>query len=268
MSEKEVVEDAVEEVEEVVTDTDPIEALASSMGYNPDWEGDEKDRVSAEEYIRRGDRINRQASKDIKELKTQLGGYDARMQEIAVNSSRQMKAALDSQRARLTEERNNAVEVGDTETFNKVQTAIDNLEPEPTYTPNPEKAKTERMEAEFQSRNNWYQGDSPKELAMTAFALQVSSALGSSNKQYSPEEYFKKIEDAVSAQYPEQFANPSHKPTQVSPTSAPKAKGKTVWDNMLVEYPEAQEIFNDFVSDGTFKDNSADKEKYAKGVMA
>lgn len=103
---------------------------------------------------------------------------------------------------------------------------------------------------------------------MTAFALQVSSALGSSNRQYSPEEYFKKIEDAVSSQYPEQFASPSHKPTQVSPTSTPKAKGKTVWDNMLVEYPEAQEVFSDYVSDGTFKDNAADKEKYAKGVMA
>lgn len=267
MSEEEVAEKEVEEVVEAV-DTDPIEALASKMGYNPDWEGDDKDRVSAEDYILRGDKINRQASKDIRELKTQLSGYDSRMQEIAVNSSRQMKAALDSQRARLTEERSNAVEVGDTEAFNKVQTAIDNLEPAETFTPNPEKARTEKMEVEFKGRNSWYQGDSSKDLAMTAFALQVSSALGSSNRSYEPEEYFKKIEDAVREQYPEQFAQPSHKPTQVSPASAPKAVGKTVWDAMLVEYPEAQDVFGDFVSDGTFKDNAADKEKYAKGVMA
>lgn len=265
----EVVESEEPEVVEEPTDTDPIEALAVSMGYNPDWQGDESEKVSAEEYIKRTDRINRQASKDIRELKQQLSGYDARMQEIAVNSSRQMKAALDSQKARLTEERNAAVEVGDTERFNKIQTEMDSLAsaPEPAQV-DPRKAESEREEAEFKARNPWYKGTTPAHRAMTTFALQASKDIGADNPNMPIEEYFQAIEDTVKYQYAAEFANPSHKPTQVSPTSSPKAKGKTVWDGMLAEYPEAKDYFNDFVADGTYKDTAADKEKYAKEVMA
>ena len=76
----------VEAVEgEVEKAVDPVEAIAEKMGWNPNWEGPEEDKTTAEEYIMNGQKILRQSSTDIASLKSNLESIEGQMKDMSVN---------------------------------------------------------------------------------------------------------------------------------------------------------------------------------------
>jgi len=284
--ENEVVEEALEEgIDEVPStgDSDPVEKLASEMGWNPDWEGDDSERVSARDYILRGQLINRQASKDIKSLKGEIDSLQRNMKEMAVSNSKAVKAALDSQRERLMNERDAAIESGDVAAVRKYDEAIKKtetpaIEEESQYQSHPPGQPTrEQQEAykraidQFTSENHWFDpAHSDYDPYLRGQAVTIGTAIANGDPTMDPNELLDRTMAILKEKEPEYFASPSNSPNTFvsgSKKQAPKSNDGA-WSKLKSEYgEEAVEGFKICVKRGVFKDTAADRERYAKEVL-
>lgn len=240
-----------------------IEQLAEELGWNPDWEGPEEEKVSASDYIRRQQKILRQSSDDISSLRGNVDQLKSQMQKMAEQQGKTLTKALESQRQRLLEERDKAVEAGDTEAFKKADKQLNELTDEGETKEDPKTAAFQKGFVDFKSRNEWFE----KDAFLTKEALSSAQTIGMMYPDISADEFYQKVEEMVKEAHPQKFAKPSNKPTEVSGDKPEPAKSKTKWDQLVGQHPEVKDIFAEFVKDGVFKDTKEDREKYANGVL-
>lgn len=241
-----------------------VEELAEQLGWNPNWEGPEDERVSAKDYILRQQDILKKSSEDMSSLKDTVTQMRSQMQEMAENQGKEVTRALESQKRRLMEEREKAVTEGDTEAFKKADEALSSLQDAPKENPR-EKEFLEGYK-QFQARHKDWWG---KDWAMTGMAKNIAEVVGAANPDMSADEFYSTVEEEVKKAYPEKFSQPSHRPTQVSGDKPPKKSDSTAWNKLMEEFPDAnpEGVFQGFVKQGIYKDTREDREKYAKAVL-
>lgn len=278
----EAVDEDIDAVPAKAGGSDPVEKLALEMGWNPDWEGDDSEKVSAEEYIRRGQAINRQASKDIKTLKNEMKSYREQLKEMAVNNAKAVKTALDSQRERLMRDRDEAIESGDVAAVRKYDEAIKRTETPavedegyqstPPGQPTPEQQRAYKVAIDkFTEENHWFDTEhSDYDPYLRGQAITIGSAIAAGDPMMDPDELLSLTMTRLKQKEPEYFSKPSNQPnTFVSggKKAAPR-KSDSAWERLKGDYgEEAVEGFKICVSKGVYKDTAQDREKYATEVL-
>jgi len=251
-----------EAIETSVEDT--LESVARRMGW--DHEGER----SAGEFVFTTNKMLKKSSNSNKELLAKMDAMQTKMENMAMDTSRQTKQALEAQRSRLQDERKQAIEEGDTEKFSRVDKEMQDISKvqnevainvAPVVDPN-----VQQLENLFQSRNEWYKGSSAEDVVMTSDARILAQGIAADFPNLQGEEFLEKIEESMKIKYPAYFSSPAHKPTGVAPDKPQKKRASSKWDELVAEYPEIKDIFAKNVKEGLFKDDDAGREKYASGV--
>lgn len=265
---KELELDAPEDKQDQETET-TVESLAKEMGWRDDWDGPEENYVSADQFIRNAKKIQDALTNSVHHLKEDVQTMRSKMEDMAVSTGRQLAQATDQIRKRLEAEKLEAVEEGDREKYVKADSKLKELDTSPAQ--EEKKAPTQR-ERDFQEKYVKFQNDNSswweKDDEMTAYAISMGQGLFAANNNISADEYYQKVHNLVRRHFPERFENMNKgRPPAVS-GDKPAKKGKmSAWDKVVQDYPEAQQIFQNFVEDGVFKDTNEAREKYAQRVL-
>jgi len=258
-----VVESETTEVVEEESKEPTIEEQAREQGWKPkeDFEGDPEEYVSPGEFIRRGElfgKISAQSKKirELEETFKEMGSHMKKREEIMY------KKALEE----LSAERAAAVEDGDTEKFNKLDTEFQELKSnKPDYKMVPEEVQDLPQEVrDFQAKHKWFGGTSIEDKVMTQAAVEISNDLAAKNSNLSPDEEIKLVEKEVMKMFPHRFKNTKRTaPAAVassSSTSSKKTDPKD-WDKLSAHQKECAKRFaaqfDDYSIDDYIKDLKA-----------
>ena len=244
---EEIVDDIVEDIAEEVDVTtevtdesvnnstvDQLEALARENGWKPEdeWKGNPpKDGFkTAEQYVRDTFEINKTMHNSVKRM-------DNAIQELQKGEAKRMRQALEAQKERLEQQRQEAFEISDAETFNKVDEEYRKVTQE---LEKPEDNPAVKMEQEFIANNGWYNNNK----TMTAFANTIAGSLKQSFPDISAEEFFQEVEQAVKTQFPNEFKNQRREGTSAVASGTRKAttSKKKGFDSLP---PEAKQAYNE-----------------------
>ena len=241
-----------------------VESIAKEMGWSDKdgWQGDPDQWKPAADFIRDTQSISQDKGSEIVSLKKQLDVLTGEMRDMGVHQARQIKEATDAARTRLLSERSQAVEEGDTDKFNAVESQLQQINSHPAD------PLVERRAAEFQrgmadltQRNTWYATDK----SMAAFANMYGQSLAQANPNITPDEYYRSIEDVVRSQFAHKVANDKRSaPAAVAPDK-PASNKSSSWAELKSVYPEAEAAFDDLVKRKIFTND--ERESYAKQVL-
>lgn len=230
-----------------------IELKAMEMGWRPqeEWNGAPEEFVDAKEYVGRQplyEKIQSQGkalketNKAIEALKT----HYTKMQEAAV---RKAIAELEDQRAQ-------AVNDGDGDTFRKLDKRIKDAEQEVNEIQQIQKIPLVRPEPEqhpvfvhWKNQNPWYGRDE----TMSLYANALGDKLG--RQGVNPEEVLRQVEQAVKKEFPHKFRNPNKEKAPDVDTSRGSAKSTKSDEADLTD--QERQIMNTLVRGGHIT-----KEKY------
>lgn len=199
-----------QELEVPVEEELSIEEQARKQGWRPkeEFDGDEEDFVSAEEYVGRSPlyrKINKQ-NKEIRELQEAF-------KELGSHMKKREKLAYERAIKELAEERSVAVQNGDTDTFNKIDTELESLKqqmqevkPEETRIVEPVKQAPPEVDA-FVKRNKWFNGDSVEDKIMTSAAYTIDDNIKRNNPDISTAEEMNLLEKELMKMFPHKYQN-------------------------------------------------------------
>ena len=237
---EEVTEEALTVEDEVTSESvdnstgDQLEALARDNGWKPEdeWKGTPpKDGFkTAEQYVRDTFEINKTMHNSVKRM-------DHAIQEMQKGEAKRMRQALEAQKERLEQQRQEAFETADADAFNKVDAEYQKVQKElETSEDNP----ALQIEREFISKNDWYNNNK----TMTAFANTIAGSLKQSFPDISAEEFFQEVEQAVKTQFPNEFKNQRREGTSAVASGTRKAapSKKKGFDSLP---PEAKQAYNE-----------------------
>ena len=144
-------------------ETNPVEALAQKLGWNPGFKGD--GAVDAETFILRSRDINSSLGKTVNSLKKELTAVKEGMEVVQWNAERSYKgeiSRLKSEISALKSDRRKAIEEGNVTAVEHYDTQIKDLE-EAANTAPPEKKKADAGPVpeyvEWVKDNDWYEKD-------------------------------------------------------------------------------------------------------------
>jgi len=247
-----------------------INALAEKMGWNANYEGEEK--VTAEEFILRTQGINKQSSKDIASLKTTIGKLEGQIKEVATNTGKQVRQAVDQAKQRLLSERDEAIDNADKAKVKELDKEIEELggTQAPPQGPPPDiQQDYDRVISKFTAENPWFNPESEGfDAYMRGQAVQVGTAIANGQPTIKADDLLVATMDQLKKMNPEFFSTPSNKPTYVGGTTRGAPKKETSWGKLVADEPEAKNVFDEYVKQGVFKDSDAEREKYAKDVLS
>jgi len=221
--------------------------------------------VAAKQFILNADMIQRHQSGDMKKLKSQMAAQTAKIEEMGLNHARGIKIAIDSAKEKWEQEKAEAVEVGDADKVRKAEAKIKQLD-EDSRQQDAGAALANQVYAEAQGRE-WYNDKFLRREAIGAG--NDISAEGDDGKPWTdPVKFVDEVEEHLRRKYPEAFAKPSHKPTQVSPAKPAKSQGGN-WNALVGEYPDIEKAFQDLTSlpGGRYKDDKPSRELFAKDFL-
>jgi len=194
MSEAEVVEDVVEEVEDVVEDvvdeaqtpSDDEKQQAMSMGWSEKdkWRGPEDEWVDAHEFIERGKKINpilrknnERLNKEINSLRERLDTQSQTFQEFLERDRKKMQKEADQRIKSLLLEKRDAINDGDGDKVIQIEEQIEDarssVPDEPAQSPN----KADPIFEVWVEENPWLQ---------KAVNQQIANAIGEELKVENP----------------------------------------------------------------------------------
>jgi len=232
---EEVVEIATSEPE--ISDKKPelsdIEKTAMEQGWKPKDQFNGEDWVPADEFVRRGPLLKRisEQSKDLKELKAALEHF----KEIF---HKKETSTYTTRMDELLAERLKAVELSDVEAFKKIDIEIMKLNQQRGELENVKQApkiqeapKQDPAFVEFAAKHeaNWFNNNSPENIAMRAFANAIAQDLDRKHPTLAPAEGLKIVEQRVREQFPHRFNETNrNQPSKVGVSTAlPETKAST-----------------------------------------
>lgn len=201
------------EVEEQDEQNEPneIEQLAAEMGWRADFDGDGK--VDAKTFLKNTRDINRNLSRDLKDLKRQMDG-------IGRATSQMTQRAVEEERQRLEKLHEQAVEEGDTEAARQVVSKMRDL-------PQPQQEVSPEGQAFVEKHASWF----GKNTEATNFAAARTEHYA--KQGLSPARQLAATERDMKDHFPELFEDEKPKtkaqPTLAAPqrtaSAAPREKG-------------------------------------------
>jgi hypothetical protein len=212
---------------------DPIEALAQELGWTPkdQFKGDPDAWKPADQFIRDGRDITRSLSRELKEIRQNVG-------HIVQASTATLEQQIAEQKRLLETRHQEAVELGDPQTALQISRQITQLESRALAPVVPGEV------AEFAERNkDWFQ----KDARATNFALAVADEEARLGR--SPAEQVAAAEREVKKRFPELFLQVKAPPSVARPPSRAASssnRAKTFHDMPAA----AQEVANDMVARG------------------
>jgi len=233
-----------------------VEEKARAQGWVPkeEYHGPEANWKGAEEFVEVGEKIGAvQAERNeklLQEIKSLKQGMEQNMQDWNSMREQEMKAVRESSYARavkdLKEKQIEAVESGDVEEFQKIESEIANVKkPEPIKTP---QAAQPAEFIDWAAKNSWYNNDQE----LTAFADAYGASMQTQFED--PVKFYEAVGKQVKIAFPNKFegTQQSNVPDVESPTggSAPRTKGKHKFTDLP---PEAKEACNKCIKDGLYK---------------
>ena len=192
---------------------DPVEALAIELGWNPDFEGE--DKVDAKTYILKSREIQDTMREHIKEQKGQLNELSNSVAALKSHNEKVYKAEvakLKNELEDLKQERKEAIEEGDVTKVEELDERIDGVEESMTQPQKEDNETKSRNTAEFDAwlaDNKWYDDD-PE---MAAYA----DAIASENKGAPFARVAALVDRKVREMFPDKFA-------EQTPTTPTKKK--------------------------------------------
>ena len=172
------------------------ESEAKNLGWhNPsddDFRGDPDKALGAEEFVKRGETELPLIRANNKKLQKQVNDLESGREEFQAYMEGQMKR----QEAEFERRQREAVKDGDMEAFDQVAKERTAATPKAA----PVDVNVQTAVGEFQARNTWYGVDDQ----MTKYAVFMDNQIGAQNLALSPEQHFKKVEEAVMNQFPKQ----------------------------------------------------------------
>lgn len=238
-------EDAPVESEDNV-DNSEKESQAIKRGWIPadEWKGDASKHIPADEFLKKRDAFGETMKERMHALEQAVKDTSDAAKEFRAMSEkareREKKQYL-VEIERLKQARSDAVEHGDSEAFNDVDTKLREAEKEVAdipQTPPPEIK-------EFMGRNDWYGQDDGMSTATDMFFKTLNEKSGSplGEKLKATEDYIKRL-------YPEKFSNQkretAHVPDRGRRETMPKPKGRS-YGNLP---KSARDACDDFVAKG------------------
>ena len=222
--EQEVQEDVQDEEGEV--QLSPVEQLAQKIGWNPNHEGDDRNFVSAEDYILRSKEIQSTQTKQNKSLKKKVEDLTKGVNLLHQHNDTVYKVqvrALKSRVAELEGRRKEAVEDGDTAAVSAIDTQIKEIRDIPEELP-VERVQTVPDEfVEWVDDNDWYRTDQ----GMKAYADKVGEDFAKSGLPL--KKVYELVTKEVKKVFPENFETKKAVPA-VSPVESggTRSIGKSV----------------------------------------
>lgn len=195
---------------------DPVANLARDLGWRPkeEFKGNPDDWKPADEFIRTGRDVQRTTARELREVKSQLSN-------IARVTDTIFEDRWKEREAEILSARREAIEAGDVNRVEELDTARDRLRSSAT----PGQRDTPEV-AEFKSRNAWFERDPvARNLAIHVCGL---------NANLAPGEQLKIAEEEVKRRFPEHFPAPVKPQAQVNEPNGRgpgrKSNGKTFAD--------------------------------------
>lgn len=200
---------------------DPITELAVEMGFNPDYDGENK--KTAAEFIKHGAKIQRSQSEKIKDLidqSAEMRSDFVKMQETFDKSltaqQEQARKNLELQRAELEAKRYQAVDEADTEEFKRIDKQIRDIDKQAS-----DIKPSEKVPKEQEIFNDWWsdkkawlkQGSAAEKEMMKAITNFRIDNGGNATKVLDVNKELAAAEEHLKKLYPENFGlKPEEKP--------------------------------------------------------
>jgi hypothetical protein len=264
MSDEEIVEDGKVDDQKAA-----IESQAKVLGWRPKEEfvGDPDNWRDADEYLQYGrDTLpvlrenNKRLISEVQDLKKTFKEFSEHHKQSIIKTEKQ---AYEKAMADLSEKQRKAVEDQDVETFDKLEKEKEKLEPPVDVQPKKDgagqgAAKSPEMKT-WEKENPWYDGDSLKEVRMTARANEIASVLHGKGVPF--DDMLKQVKDAIKEEYPDHFKNQNaKKESAVSTPSRGAGKGTGKKGKTFEDLPDdAKAACRRFEKQGLMK-----KEDYVK----
>jgi hypothetical protein len=227
-----------------------LETFSRTQGWNPNYDG--PNAKSAEEFLAEGQNIMRQASSDVNDLK-------GKMDVLISNQTADKMKALATQKEELEATMRNAATVGDTDAYDAGKVQLDSLQAAPSG-PSPQD-KFNAVEKSMR-QNAWYGGEEGKQMEMTVHANAISNGFTAEYiASRTPAEIQEIIESSVKRTFPDQFANPTQRPSGMV-TDTPGAPPKSTAFDRVVAENSGEDCEAYFVESGM-----KDKETWARAVL-
>lgn len=217
-----------EEAEETQESVNPAETIAREGGWKPEeeWASDDPKKpnqfMSVELFNERGVWIERYKNQD-KRIKEMEVSFEDRLSNV----NRLHNQQLEVQKSELVRKRDDAIDLADRETANKIQNDIDRLEPIPEQV----RAPTQTLLDQWNTDNPWIYQSGPK----TAYA---QSQLNTYTTQgMSIENSLKAMEADIAREFPAMNRNRTSEPIPEggSPPGKKSAPRKLHWSDLTSE---------------------------------
>lgn len=153
----------------------PVEILAKEMGWQPkdNFKGDGDNYVDAEQYIRKGQDIQDNMRKSLKDQKQQLSDLAGSLKELQSHNERVYKAEvtqLKKELSDLTQQKKEAIQDGNVEKVGEIDEQIDSVKE--SMVPPAKTDTSAKVGGDFEvwvKDNKWYESD--KEMSAYADSL-------------------------------------------------------------------------------------------------
>lgn len=193
--------------------SDADEALARALGWRPkdEFTGNPDNWVPADRFAAK----MRTRMDTVDKLQQRLDAVERSKEEEIAGVKRLAKAAYDRDIARLQADRKQAVEMGEVETFERIDKEIDDLQK--TVQPQPAKPQVAPEVVAFQARNPWFNTSSdPMHVAASQWAIARSNQLFAQGVT-DPAAQIAQIEQEMPAAFPTLGGKPAAQPQPAPP---------------------------------------------------
>ena len=269
---EEDVKTEVEAEEQEELEGDPIESLAMKIGWNPNHEGGDREKLTAEDFILKSREIQDTNSKQLKNQRRKMETMERGLQSLQQHNETVFKVQNAQLRKELTDlksRRVTAKEDEDDQLVRSIDTQIQELESAPKELPQTAATKLDPAFVEWVDANEWYEADP----TMRTYAYLLSQepqfkALAIADFP----RFLNKVTRATEKEFPDKFeapVKPRAKPTATSVEGANRrgAAAKTKF-TMKDLTPEQQQNATDFETMGVMKKADYIKELADSGQLA
>lgn len=237
-------EKAVEEKTEEPKEPGNVEALATKLGWNPNYDGDEREFVSAEKYILRSREIQDTTSKQLKVQRREVEKLQQGLEALKAHNETVYKvqvANLKKELSSLKKQRKEADEDGDTSLVRELDNKINDIEKIPSEVKVPKSQSNPEFD-KWLEKNDWYETD--EEMRIYA-DIQGDPKINPDLAGLSHKKFYAAIRKRVKEKFPEYFGQA----TKEKPAAA-AVEGSTPTKRAGKKF--------------TMRDLSEDQKKYAK----
>ena len=239
-----------EEPEKKEETSKEIEELAIQLGWNPNYDGEDRKYVGAKEYILRSREIQDTSAKQLKSTRRQVTDLERGLEALKKHNEAVYEvqvANLKKEVRRLKKQRKEADEDGDTELVKELDKEIDDINKIPTKVSVPETKSNPDFIA-WLDKNSWYETD--KEMQLYADIQGQSSELAG----LPAKKFYEAVTKRVKKHFPEKFetekkdtektATFEHKvPPVEGPTPRRKSKPKFTFNDLSEEQKKNCKFF-------------------------